>query len=634
MLGAALGTRLLSNRHLLLQGWVLTAAVAVRAALVNCHLSEPYPHHVGTRLVTLPILAAIFYLTAAALPPAEELHNYLRSLSLWAGSSLLAGLVWLEVAPAWVALAWLALVAALSFFSRLIRVNDLSYQWLVLALFVLVQLMDVNLTMKSATDRYLPIVGCAAVFYAISRFCTLPHAPYRRYAGWAYTWAATALLAALGWHESPHLWLACIWAVFALALAVIDRIYEVEELPWQAHTLAALAVCRAITLNVHTLDKWHNIDVRLLTVSIIVLILYALARWVRIPQQFREHDAHHVYTWAGSGLAAWMLWSEFQPVAVAVALAAFGLVLFECGLMQKQKQLRIQAYVGLTAAFIRIFFVNLTAASLPGEVVSPRVYTVVPIAVINFFVWAQLQSNEDALEVERRWAGNVLAWFGTGCITGLLYFQIDPEWIVVAWAVLALALMTFSLVLDKEVFLQQAAVLVGGITARGVAHNIFGGSYFTTEGWRGNFAVASLTAALLLAGLPIAFRLKNRYVTRPTGPWLNRYLAVRHPEQWLFFAPVVLVTLMIAVKMNPGMVTLSWGLEGMLVILLGLAVNQRSYRITGLILLLLCVGKIVLRDAWRLAERDRYITFIVLGTALTLVSVLYNRYRDSVRRLL
>ena len=86
--------------------------------------------------------------------------------------------------------------------------------------------------------------------------------------------------------------------------------------------------------------------------------------------------------------------------------------------------------------------------------------------------------------------------------------------------------------------------------------------------------------------------------------------------------------------MNPGMVTLSWGLEGMLVILLGLAVNQRSYRITGLILFLLCVCKIVLRDAWRLAERDRYITFIVLGTALTLVSVLYNKYRDSMRRLL
>ena len=217
--------------------------------------------------------------------------------------------------------------------------------------------------------------------------------------------------------------MACmIWAVFALALAVIDRIFEIEELPWQAHTLAALAVCRAVTLNVYTLDKWHNIDLRLLTVSIIVLILYALARWVRIPQPFREHKAHHAYSWAGSILATWMLWSELQPIAVAVALAAFGLVLFECGLMQKQKQLRIQAYVGLTAAFLRIFFVNLTAASLPGEVVSPHVYTVLPIALINFFVWAQLQSNKDGLDVERRWAGNVLAWCGTGCNHGSALF--------------------------------------------------------------------------------------------------------------------------------------------------------------------------------------------------------------------
>jgi hypothetical protein len=46
------------------------------------------------------------------------------------------------------------------------------------------------------------------------------------------------------------------------------------------------------------------------------------------------------------------------------------------------------------------------------------------------------------------------------------------------------------------------------------------------------------------------------------------------------------------------------------------------------------VGKIVARDAWRLTDRDRYITFIVLGGGLTLVSMLYNKYRESVRRLL
>jgi uncharacterized membrane protein len=86
--------------------------------------------------------------------------------------------------------------------------------------------------------------------------------------------------------------------------------------------------------------------------------------------------------------------------------------------------------------------------------------------------------------------------------------------------------------------------------------------------------------------------------------------------------------------MEPGMVTLSWGIEGVMVIVLGLLASQRSYRITGLLLLLLCVGKIVFRDAWQLDERDRYITFIALGAALTLVSTLYGRYREIVRRLL
>lgn len=69
-------------------------------------------------------------------------------------------------------------------------------------------------------------------------------------------------------------------------------------------------------------------------------------------------------------------------------------------------------------------------------------------------------------------------------------------------------------------------------------------------------------------------------------------------------------------------------------IFLGLLAGQRSYRIAGLALLLLCVAKIVFRDAWHLGERDRYITFIVLGGALTLVSTLYGKYRDTVRRLL
>jgi len=70
-------------------------------------------------------------------------------------------------------------------------------------------------------------------------------------------------------------------------------------------------------------------------------------------------------------------------------LGVFGLVLFEYGLLRNTRQFRFQAYVALAAAFGRIFFANLTAGN-PGEFWGTRMYTVLPLTLIFFFVYAQL----------------------------------------------------------------------------------------------------------------------------------------------------------------------------------------------------------------------------------------------------
>jgi len=82
------------------------------------------------------------------------------------------------------------------------------------------------------------------------------------------------------------------------------------------------------------------------------------------------------------------------------------------------------------------------------------------------------------------------------------------------------------------------------------------------------------------------------------------------------------------------MVTLSWGVEGVGVFLLALWLGERSFRLSGLGLLLLCACKILIIDVWRLNPRDRYVTFIVLGAALLLVSFLYTRNREALRKYL
>jgi uncharacterized membrane protein len=82
------------------------------------------------------------------------------------------------------------------------------------------------------------------------------------------------------------------------------------------------------------------------------------------------------------------------------------------------------------------------------------------------------------------------------------------------------------------------------------------------------------------------------------------------------------------------MITVTWSALGVGVFLLALLVHERSYRFAGLGLLLLGVGKILFVDIWHLAPTDRYITLIVMGIALLLVSFLYTRYRETILKFL
>jgi hypothetical protein len=633
MLAYAYGKRRLHDNNLLVQTIGFAVAVLVAVFTLNIHGEALYPHHVAGRLITLPVLACAFYLAYWILGEGEDGRAFARRLALWSGSAMLATLAWTDVKATWLAPVGLAFAALLSLGGRRLAIADLIFQEQVLAVMAAAQLAVWNIDAPGTFERYGPLVGCAAIYYAISRFCTMRNAAYARPAAWAHTCAGTAFLASLAWHEAPQSWLAVVWVLFALALALTDRILGGEELPWQAHTLAALAVIRAVTLNFYIGDRWHGIHVRLFTISILVAVLYALARWIRLPASFETGQARHSYTWTASILVAWLLWGELQPIGVAVGWAILGLVLFEIGYWRDIRPLRVQGYAGLIGAFVRIFFANLTVATLPGQAISPRIYTVVPIAAIFFLVWAQLRSRRDTSGSRRVSLTDLIAYLGATSIAGLLYVEVQPERVILAWAVLVAGLLTSSLLLGEEVFLHQGQLLTVGIAVRGLAHNVFGGSYFTESGCRGSIGVLSLTSAVLLLSLLVAFRLRARYGERDQAGSLIRNL-VRRPEQFLFFTPVLLMTLAIAVKLHPGMVTLSWGIEGVAVIVLGLIAGQRFYRLTGLLLLLLCVGKIVVRDAWHLEDFDRYITFIALGAALTLVSTLYGKYRETVRKLL
>lgn len=623
---------------------VHTHAVAALALFTSTGLQfevRPLWHGIRTPLIVVaPLVACIYWLTSRVAWKERREGVVVESLYAWTGTIFAAGLFFKLLPLEWVGMSWIAYGCALALTARWKKFACIEYHGPVLSAGA-VPLLLIE-TLRSEThlgylSARLVIVGISsALLYAVSRRAVASANRYAAPIARGYTWAATALLATLAFFEVQRPWLAFVWIAFALVLVAIDRWKHVEELPWQAQALAVLASVRVAGFDLQNSTLWHGISTRLLSVSAVVVALYCIAQWLRMPEQWRVKSIHHAYSWTASTFACWMMWFELKPVSVAVGWVLFGLLLFESGFIRKELQLRIQAYVAFTSAFARIFFVNLTAPSTAGERIGPAIYTVVPLALVFYFVYSQLQERGSAPELERWPADQLVAYFGSAVVASMLYFQIGGDWTLAAWATMLLALMTTAVMFKRPVFMEQSTLLTIAIIWRGITHNLFGSSYFDAQRWTGRFLVTGSAVALMFATLPLAFRLRAVHADSNEG--LQRFRLLRtmtsYPDQLLFFAPILLLTLMLALRMRAGMVTVAWGLEGVIVFLFALAMKRRSYRLTGLVLLLLCVAKILAFDAWRLQPRDRYLTFIVLGAVLLGVSFLYSRYREMVRQYL
>jgi uncharacterized membrane protein len=493
-------------------------------------------------------------------------------------------------------------------------------------------------------------VVAAAAFYAnahwiVRRWADLFNTEFDRRMMQRASYAAAIMLLFAAWIAFPEAWTAVAWSALGLAMMFGSRRLATAELGYEAVFVAAISVVRVLAINIEDANKFHGMTLRLVTILLVSALLYLTTRWnwsavrgITTTEYLYSFEqlVFAGYTWAASFLLALVSWYELRSVSVADAWAVGGLLLLEFGLSHRRLSSRLQGYTAFAASFLRIFFVNLNAAGNPGEI-SPRFYTVVPIAFIFFYAyWRLHDAGDDLLPSERKFrAEEFCCWMGTITLAALVRFELDPDWVAAAWAALIFTLMAIAWRCHREVFRNQGLLISAGVLFRTILHNLYQRSYFPAPAWDSRWATVGAAVGLLLMSLPLTFQLREKGT--PAHESGLRYFfgwITRRPEQVMFFIAVALLTVLLAKEMRYGMVTLAWGIEGVAVFLLALKLGERSFRLTGLGLLLLCVGKIVLVDVWRLNPQDRYITFIVLGIALLLVSFLYTRNREALRQYL
>jgi len=501
---------------------------------------------------------------------------------------------------------------------------------------------------------HLPL-GFACAIAAAAFFFTAHVAPriwpamfeerWDAYACEVLSWLAGGVAFAGVYVALPYAWIAVVWmALGALLLGAAKRWNEHWLAP-QACAAVSLALLRALVVNLQlapsapTPTGGHEVSLRLLTLAAIAILCYLGSRWGESKERAWTQHLPAALSWAGTGVFTLLAWYELQPASVALAWALLAVALLETGIWKKWLSLRVQAYGLCLAAFFRIFFVNLNGASDAGFF-SPRVYTVVPMAVVFYFVYERLQgSREDFLDVDRRLhVADLHSWLGLVTALALLRFEVPLDWVVAAWAALAVLLLFVAAQSGRRLFLSQGLVTALAVAVRGTLHNFYERSYFPMPApfAFGRYLVLSVTAAILLAGLPLAYRMRARGAKGAPEGRVRRgwFHFTNRPEQTFFFVALALVTALLAAELRHGMVTMAWGLEAVVVFLFALKVGERSFRLAGLALLLLCVAKITLVDIWGMGLRDRALTFVVLGASMLGVSVLYTKHRDLLRQYL
>ncbi|HEY1579864.1 MAG TPA: DUF2339 domain-containing protein [Terracidiphilus sp.] len=453
----------------------------------------------------------------------------------------------------------------------------------------------------------------------------------------------TVLAASAIWVAFPERWVAIGWLVLVIVLGFSADWISSAALALQAD---ALAVASLLGLAVWDLDNtsWNH----RIPLLIGVALLYCGMRRRTVPGKVNYVPA--AYSWAAAGFLPFVTFNIFthERAWIAPALVALCLVLFEIGRVVRKGFLRWQGYTLIAIGFVvylgsdvpyRVFGLIGSGTDRNFTIIGSYLLEVLILLAGGYWLFERTR-NSDRVTKSEHVVGLLADAAGTFCLAvwcGIrfpFYVSGGEGWIAVIWAAMATVLMALAWLMRRRTFLVQGIALALGAVLRGLLFDLIG----ETRGdfWHSPLYHLSLTALVLFAALPFAFKLRGPQFweggsLKPVEPFAG---ALRHPEQWFFFAPFGMMVAALAVKLSSGHITIAWSLFGLATFLLALAVGERSFRLAGLALLLISVAKILLMDVWKLAPPDRYTTLIVLGLALLAVSFLYTRFSSTIRKYL
>ncbi len=201
-----------------------------------------------------------------------------------------------------------------------------------------------------------------------------------------------------------------------------------------------------------------------------------------------------------------------------------------------------------------------------------------------------------------------------------------------------------------RIFLQQAlflmasafwtAFLIKFFPSPGLPLALTATALFLRDSYFGKWLTAAATLPLLALALLFASVKGEPYeIYLALAPFLTLHLVrsfVGRGETWSPVALMSLLVLWAQLTRDAGSLPLAavWAVVGTLLLLTGLPMKSRCFRLLGLIMLAASLGHLMIIDVVKLDPLPRIASFLTLGLGLLGLGFVYNRWQDRLKQIL
>ena len=315
--------------------------------------------------------------------------------------------------------------------------------------------------------------------------------------------------------------------------------------------------------------------------------------------------------------------------AVTVAWGLIALALNETGARMRERALRLSAYVLAVTAWGRLFLIDFVAVGAVGPL-STRVCVVLPIAALLYYFRHSLASaDDDAMaKVERR-LPVVFSFAATIALFALGRFEFGRSDAVVVWSALAVLLLAVGVRTKHWDYRIQAYLVALAAFARSWSTNFYlTGDFFGVP----ERIATTIPVIVALFALGLLWRRERTELASATSGLVRpvAWIDLRSTQITNGLA-IALTALLFFYSVSSNLLTIAWAVEGLAVTAAGFLLRERTLRLSGLGLVVLCLVKGIVIDLAGIDPIFRIVSFIVLGAILVGISFAYTRYREVLK---